>query len=290
MLIVIGPFCQGPAGIWDGKWGVVAATHISCQDIELWPHSVSMLVKWVAFLKTLHWPRILESVVSLMWSCSLFMSCGLVRGWFWKRLFLGTAGRVAQFQCWRFLLVQALIFGDLAGLLLRYFVLFVRLPGGIRRFVSCDLGADHCRLRHLGWEKCGHGLTSRPRESASEGFLRELLVVFGYSPGSDAALLGGELPLLHCSNRCACRVPTWGLPVHGHVQGLVAEFAGVEEVPRSSHVARAQLPGLVGGARVLAGRRILGGVKRVRPHRKTPSTPYLAGMRVLGLVQGSGRD
>ena len=46
----------------------------------------------------------------------------------------------------------------------------VGLPGGIRRFVSCDIGANHCRLRHIGWEKCGRGLTSRPRESASEGF------------------------------------------------------------------------------------------------------------------------
>ena len=45
------------------------------------------------------------------------------------------------------------------------------LPGGLRRFVPCSIGANHCRLRHIGWEKCGHGLTSRPRESASELFL-----------------------------------------------------------------------------------------------------------------------
>ena len=48
------------------------------------------------------------------------------------------------------------------------------LPGGLRRFVPCSLGANHCRLRHMCWEKCGHGLTSRPRESASELFLDEL--------------------------------------------------------------------------------------------------------------------
>ena len=57
------------------------------------------------------------------------------------------------------------------------------------------LVANHCRLRHLGWEKCGHGITSRPRESASEGFFNELLVLFCYPSGSAAALLGGELPL-----------------------------------------------------------------------------------------------
>ena len=49
------------------------------------------------------------------------------------------------------------------------------LPGGLERFVTFSIGANHCRLSHVGWEKCGHGLTSRPRESASEPFLNELL-------------------------------------------------------------------------------------------------------------------
>ena len=42
-------FLPGPAGIWDGEWGVVAVSRISCHDVELWPYCVSMLVKWVAF-------------------------------------------------------------------------------------------------------------------------------------------------------------------------------------------------------------------------------------------------
>ena len=41
------------------------------------------------------------------------------------------------------------------------------LPGGLGRFVPCSIGANHCRLRHLRWERCSHGLTSRPQESAS---------------------------------------------------------------------------------------------------------------------------
>ena len=117
---------------------------------------------------------------------------------------------------------------------MRYFRALVGLPGGIRWFVSCDVGASHCRLRHLGWEKSGkgvgHGLTSRPRELASEGFLNELLVLFGYPSASAAALLGGELLLRYCSGKLACRVTTWGLPARGHIQGLIAEFAGVGEV------------------------------------------------------------
>ena len=54
------------------------------------------------------------------------------------------------------------------------------LPGGLGRFVACSIDANHCRLRHIDWEKCSHGLTSRPRESASLHFLDELLSLFRY--------------------------------------------------------------------------------------------------------------
>ena len=53
------------------------------------------------------------------------------------------------------------------GSLFRFLAL---LPGGLVRFMPCHIGADHCRLRHSGWEKCGHGLTSRPRETSHPGF------------------------------------------------------------------------------------------------------------------------
>ena len=98
------------------------------------------------------------------------------------------------------------------------------LPGGPCRFVPSSIGANHCRLRHIGWEKCGHGLTSRPRESASELFLDELLGIFRYPPGSGRALLSGTLPLRYCADRFACRIPSWRLPVSGHVAHLVAIY------------------------------------------------------------------
>ena len=101
--------------------------------------------------------------------------------------------------------------------------------------------------------------------------MTEQPVLFGYPCGSAAALLGGVSPLRDWSGKFACRVLTWGLPARGHVQGLIAEFAGAEEVLRDEHVGRAQLPGLVGGSRVLCRRRILGSVRRVRLHRKTPA-------------------
>ena len=96
------------------------------------------------------------------------------------------------------------------------------LPGGLRRFVPCSVGANHCRLRHIGWEKCGHGLTSRPRESAFEPFLDELLCFFRYPSRSGRALLNGTLPLRYCAVRFARSTPTWRLPVSGQVSRLVA--------------------------------------------------------------------
>ena len=73
--------------------------------------------------------------------------------------------------------------------------------------------------------KCGHGLTSRPRESASELFLDELLGLCRCPPGSGRALLAGTLPLRKSAARFACKTPTWRLPVPGHVVDLVT--AGV---------------------------------------------------------------
>ena len=73
--------------------------------------------------------------------------------------------------------------------------------------------------------KCGHGLTSGPRESASELFLNELLSLFRYPSMSGRALLHGTLPLWYCAARCAYSTPTWRLPASGHVGRLVAAYS-----------------------------------------------------------------
>ena len=49
-------FLLGPPDLWVGAWISVAATPFSCRDIEVWPFTVGMLVKWVSFLSSLHWP------------------------------------------------------------------------------------------------------------------------------------------------------------------------------------------------------------------------------------------
>ena len=139
---------------------------------------------------------------------------------------------------------------------------------GLRRFVPCSIGANHCKLRHIGWERCGHGLTSRPRECASEPFLNELLGLFSYPPGSARALLAGTLPLRFCAARFAGSAPTWRLPVPGHVAGLVTARSGVvpEVLARGEdhgvHWVRGSGPGR----------------KRIRLNRKPPA--HLAGYSV----------
>ena len=55
------------------------------------------------------------------------------------------------------------------------------LVGGVGRFLPCRIGANHCRSTHIGLEKCGHGLTPRPRETSSVAFLNELLVLLDTS-------------------------------------------------------------------------------------------------------------
>ena len=191
-----------------------------------------------------------------------------MRGYLWRRLILATFDQGVQFQCRLFLLVQALIFGVpvvFVGALMRSLCF---LPGGLGRFVPCSIGANHCRLRYIGWEMCGHGLTSRPRETASEFFLNELLGLFRYPPAPGRALLAGTLPLRYCAARFACTTPTWWLPVSGRVVDLVT--AGVDAVREAIVDGAGQEVHWVSGSGP--------GRKRIRLNRKTPA--HIAGFRV----------
>ena len=96
------------------------------------------------------------------------------------------------------------------------------LPGGLGRFLPCRIGANHCRLRSIGWERCGHGLTSRPLEASDAGFLDDLLFLFGYPVGSGQSLVDGSLRMRYCSANFSCKKPTWKLPQSGGVEALVA--------------------------------------------------------------------
>ena len=189
-----------------------------------------ILVKWVAFLGTLHWPA--GGLDLGVGGISYVESLILYELWAGERLSLEKA-QPRYRRPWRPISVSAVLFGPgidiwrscrLIGAMIRSLCL---LPGGLGRFVPCSFGANHCRLRHIGWERCGHGPTSRPWESASEPFLNELLSLFRYPPGSGRALLAGTLPLRFCAARFAGRTWTWRLPVPGHVAGLVTASSGV---------------------------------------------------------------
>ena len=49
-------FLPGPPGTWDSEWVTVPASAICAEDIAHWPYTCGLLVKWVAFLGSLHWP------------------------------------------------------------------------------------------------------------------------------------------------------------------------------------------------------------------------------------------
>ena len=139
------------------------------------------------------------------------------------------------------------------------------LAGGQGRFVPCSVGANHCRLRHIGWEKCGHGLSPRTRESASEVFLDELLQLFQYPPWSSRALLAGTLPLRYCAAKFASKVPTWRLLVSGQAASLVAADPRVAN-DGGAEVASREVQWVSSSGT---------GRKRIRLKRKTPA--HLAG-------------
>ena len=46
----------GPRAIWTSGWFNVPASVLDAEDIASRPFSVGVLVKWVAFLGSLHWP------------------------------------------------------------------------------------------------------------------------------------------------------------------------------------------------------------------------------------------
>ena len=127
------------------------------------------------------------------------------------------------------------------------------LPGGLGRFVACFIGANHCRLRHIGW----------PRESASLHFVYELVALFRYPSGSGRALLAGTLPRRYCSTRFACMTPSWRLPVVGSVGDMVAAYsdaghrAAFDEIDRDVFWVSGSGPGR----------------KRIRLNRKNSCTP-----------------
>ena len=205
----------GPPALWVGEWVASPSLAIGADDVAQWPYTPSLLVKWVAFLGTLHWPAGgVDLGVGGISCVGLLILYEFSAG---ERLVLEKA-HPRYLRPGRPISVSAVPFGPGIGIWRSCrFIAMMRslclMPGGLGRFVPCSIGANHCRLRHLGWERCGLGLISRPRESASVPFLDQLLllcllVLFPYGIVPLSLLLG---PLF------------WVLPVPGHVAGLIAD-------------------------------------------------------------------
>ena len=135
----------------------------SCAEaIAQWPCTPGVLLKWVSFLGSLHWPAGgLDLGVGGVSYVELLILSG-------ERLSLEKA-HPRYLRPGRPISVSAVPFGPgidiwrscrVIGAMVRSLCM---LPGGLGRFVPCSIGANHCRLWHIGWERCGHGLNSRPR-------------------------------------------------------------------------------------------------------------------------------
>ena len=116
----------------------------------------NMLVKSVAFLGTLHWPQ--GTVDFWVGGVSFVEVLILYELWAGERLDLEKA--VPRYRrTGRPISVSVVPFGPgtdiwrscrYTGALFRP---LLALPGGIRRFFPCEVGANHFRLRHFGWER-----------------------------------------------------------------------------------------------------------------------------------------
>ena len=158
----------GPPAIWLGEWVASPFVTIGADDIAQWPYTPSLLIKWVSFLGSLHWPA--HGGDLGVGGVSYVELLILYELWAGERLVLEKA-HPRYLRPGRPISVSAVPFGPgidiwrscrFIGAIMRSFCL---LPGGLERFVPCSIGANHCRLRHLA---------SRPRESASAPFLDQL--------------------------------------------------------------------------------------------------------------------
>ena len=217
-------FARVPGLVGLSRHGSVGWPRIEVRDVDVgfWPYSVGLLEKLCSFLSSLHWS---SSVSDLgVGGVSFVELLVLYERWAGERLVLEmTVPKPRRFarqisvsavpagpsiDIWRSCRFLGAMIGALGG-----------LPGGLGRFLPCRLGANHCRLRSVGWERCGHGLTSRPLEAS--GFLDDSLSLFGYPAGSGRSLVDGSRGMRYCSTNFASKKPTWKLPPFGGVAAFI---------------------------------------------------------------------
>ena len=239
----------GPPGFLNYTWIQVDVGHISSEDISAWPYSVSILVRFTSFLDGSHWPS--GSVDLRHYGISFLELLILFEQWAGYRL-LGEKVTRPHVRAGRPISVSSVPVSE--GMEIRHGCQFIsslvralsKLPGGLGRFLPCQVGTHLSRLRHLGWNQRSHGLTSRPLESCHHRCLSAVCGVLGYPKGSAAELLDGALKLRCCTTPFSNRFPTWSLPPVGNGRIRSLDIAIGDAVANGSN-----------------------GVKRVRLTRKT---------------------
>ena len=146
-------FLPGTPGLWDSDWVNIPASAICAADVALWPYTPGLLVEWVTFLGSHHWPA--GGLDLGVGGISYVELPTLYELWAGERLSLEKA-TPRYLRPGRSISVSAVLFGPgidiwrscrFIGALMRSLCL---LPGGLGRFVPCSIGANHCRLRHIG--------------------------------------------------------------------------------------------------------------------------------------------
>ena len=177
-----------------------------------------MLVKFTSFLSTLRWPEWLNEMGKF--GASFLEVFILLEIWMGHRL-LPEKTVPARNRPGRCVNIDSPPVSE--GVQIRVGCQFVgsmfrrlgRLPGGLGRFVPGSLGPHLCRLHHLAWLQCSHGLSCRPLESSLPGCLGPLLDLLGYPAGGQLRLFLIEFYVLDI-------VPNRGLksfPLGGLVRG-----------------------------------------------------------------------
>ena len=147
-------FLPGPPGIRDSEWVNIPASAICAEDIAHWPYTPGLLVKWVSFSGSLHWPA--GGWDLGVGGISYVELLILYELWAGERLSLEKA-HPRYLLPGRPISVSAVPFGPaidfwrfcrFIGTMMRSLCL---LPAGLGRFVPCSAGACHCRLRHTCW-------------------------------------------------------------------------------------------------------------------------------------------
>ena len=171
----------GPPGFLHSSWIQVDSGHITGSDIAAWPYSVGISVKFTSFRNTLHWPS--GSVDLGHFGISFLELLILFEQWAGHRL-LGEKVTRPHVRAHRPILIPSVPVTE--GIEIRHGCQFLssllrtlsKLSGGCSRFLPCSLGSHMSRLRHLGWNQCSHGLSSRPLESCHHHNALKLFVGF----------------------------------------------------------------------------------------------------------------